>query len=67
MQPHSCLPTPPALPGLAEVHFKATYLPCGLAFSLLVNTAGLSMASAGSLGGFALAKGVCEGGKMLEK
>lgn len=54
----SCLPTLPSLPGLAEVHLEVKYLPCGPASSLLVNTAGLPMASAEVLGGCALQK-VC--------
>lgn len=49
------------------MHFEAKYLPCGLASSSLVNTAGLLMASAGVLGGFALAKSMCERGGMLKK
>lgn len=48
------LTSPPTLPGLAEVHFEVKYLLCGSASSLLVNTAGLPMASAGVLGGCAL-------------
>lgn len=42
------LTNPPALPGLAEVHFEVKYLLCGSASSSLVNTAGLPMVSAGS-------------------
>lgn len=57
------LTNPPALPGSAEVHFEVKYLLCGSASSLLVNTAGLPMVSAGVLGGCALQKSCVKGGR----